>query len=108
MRLERHEQEAGEEQAVNRADAGGLEDCDKAGDFLPTADSFLARQRGKEILEEGNDSFGGFCQNPVFVRSAGGSSEPFLRRMAPGAKRRPRRLGWFVGFDQMADVIEHV
>ena len=37
MCLEGHSQEAGEEHAVNHPDAGGLEDCAKAGGFLAAA-----------------------------------------------------------------------
>ena len=54
MRLEGHEQESGEEQAVKRADAGGLEDCAKAGGSLAAADALLLRLGGKKVLNDGN------------------------------------------------------
>ena len=41
MRMKRQKQEAGEEQSVNRANAGSLEDCYKAGDCLNGADALL-------------------------------------------------------------------
>ena len=54
---QRREEKAGEEQAVERADAGGLGKCAPAGD-LAGADALLLRLWGKEILEEGNNAFG--------------------------------------------------
>ena len=57
MRLEGHEQEACEEHAVNRTDAGGLEDCANAGGFLAAADALHLRLGEKKVWEEGNDRF---------------------------------------------------
>ena len=54
MRLEGHEQEAGEEQSVNRADAGGLENLDQTRGFLAAADALLLRLEGKKVLNDGN------------------------------------------------------
>ena len=42
------QQEAGEEQSVNRADAGGLEGGAESGGFLTAADALLLRLGGKE------------------------------------------------------------
>ena len=72
MRLEGHEQESGEEQSINRADDGGLEEFTQARCFLVAADALFLLRRGKKVLNEGNDAFGGFCQKAVFVRSAYG------------------------------------
>ena len=57
LNWKRHEQEAGEEQAVKRSDGGGLGEFAQAGGFLAAADALLMRQRGKEVLEEGNNAF---------------------------------------------------
>ena len=64
MRKQRRKQEAGEEQAVNRADAGGLEDGAEAEGFWNGADALLLRPGGKKVLNEGNDAFDGSRQNP--------------------------------------------
>lgn len=49
MCLEGHSQEAGEKHAVNHADAGGLEDCAKAGGFLAAADALFSRLEEKSL-----------------------------------------------------------
>ena len=61
---ERREEKAGEEQSVKRADGGGLGECAQAEDFLAAADALLLRQRGKEVLEEGNNAFDHARQKP--------------------------------------------
>ena len=43
---------------LQNADAGGLSSAE---------DVLLLRLGWKKVLDEGNDAFGGFYQNPVFV-----------------------------------------
>ena len=76
--------------------------------FLNGADALLLRPGGKNVLEEGNDSFGSFGQNPGFVRSACGSGRAVLPQDCFRQAQEPRRLGWFVGFDQKAVFLCHV
>lgn len=61
---ERREEKAGEEEAVKRADGGGLGEFAQAEGFLAGADALLARLWGKEVLEEGNNALGHTRQKP--------------------------------------------
>lgn len=82
-----------EKAGAKDADAGGLKNLTQPEGFLNGADAFLLRPGGKKVLKEGNDSFGGFFQKPVFFRSAYGSGRAVLPQDGFRKAQEPRRLG---------------
>ena len=62
--INRRKEKAGEEEAVKRSECGGLGEFAQAGNFLAAADALLLRQRGKKVLEEGNNAFDYARQKP--------------------------------------------
>ena len=86
---------------------GGLQDFAKARGLV-AADALLVRLGEKKVLDEGNDAFGDSRQKPVFVCSAGGSSDAVLPQDYSRRAQEPRCLGWFVGFRQNANLISHI